>query len=500
MQSIMTIVWALFLCVLLTGQAVADKITVPVQSSASSRLLFPVVNKTIPVKSSVTLSSENGAVDAEIYSRLVWPGTEDSSYIRLLVIDLQSPPDFNKLTVSWSPATDPIRPFWGQIGNVTLVSPDREWLQQVIKLHPISVPDQAWYTDALRLHANYIADDERMKNDKYPQTRAAHWLYDKPQSFFQLFLLTGDNWALEQAKRLSSYYEMNVKEDGFFRLRNRNDVKYVMSRGLTYHFLLTGSEKMKDAVARQFEASQEWDPDYNSWTGFWTERNQAAALNTAIAHWELSGSKEAKERIDEIVKATYAMTFEPENDWPVRDCPQHTMEAHEGKGGDRPVCSPWMMALLADGLWRLVLLNDNRQATELLRAFGRFFAEYGMYQKQRKGKMVTAPYYLRAFPDHDWIEKNVWTDPQHNCEIAGMLGKSIKLYGGAQRAPKNMLTTFQQFATMCRGTLRGVAESISQQNMASTAIRLKPPRRFGWMYSSTAELPWMIDTILSDLE
>lgn len=479
--------------------AFCASLTVPVDNAYTSRLLLPITNNTLPVNASVSLRSEAGPVQAELHYRLLWPGESDAGFVRLLVIDLEAPPAFSTLTLSWEHAADPLRPFWGKLGNAALVSPNRIWLQKVVMLQAVSVPGQEWYTDAQRLHANYIADDKQMQSHKYPLTRASHWLYDKPQSFFQLFLMTGDDWALIQALRLAEFYAEQIKDNGYFGLRNRKDIKYVMSRGLTYHFLLTGSEQMKDTVARQFEASLDWDPEYDTWRGFWTERNQAAALNTAIAQWELTGSSAAKERIDAIIDATYKMTFEPVDDWDVRNCPLHTMESHEGKGGDRPVCSPWMMALLADGLWRMVMLNDDWQAAELLRAFGRFFADYGVYAKEKRGETVVAPYYLRAFPDHDWIEKNIWTDPQHNCEIAGMLGKSVMIYGGANRAPDTVLDSFRQFSSLCRQKLSSIAEKNTKKSR-DTAVRLKPPRRFGWMYSSTGELPWLMRTILSDTE
>ena len=479
--------------------ALAGSLTVPVDTTTSSRLLLPVTKNTLPVNATISASSDGRAVKAEFYYRSLWPGDSNPGQVRQLVIDLARPPTFSQLTLNWQKSQDEIRPFWGNIGEVALVSPNQAWLQKVVMLQSLTGQGQDWYTGAQRLHANYIADDKQMQADKYPLTRASHWLYDKPQSFFQLFMMTGDDWALAQALRLADFYAGQVQDDGYFALRNRKDIKYIMSRGLSYHFLLTGSEKMKDTVARQFEASLDWDPEYDSWRGFWTERNQAAALNTAIAQWELTGSSAAKERIDNIIDATYNMTFDPINDWSVRDCPLHTMESHEGKGGDRPVCSPWMMALLADGLWRMVMLDNDRQAAELLRAFGRFFAEYGAYAKEKRGETLVAPYYLRAFPDHDWIEKNIWTDPQHDCEIAGMLGKSVMSYGGSKKAPGNVMDSFKQFSSLCQQKLSNVAEQITKKGR-DTAVRLKPPRRFGWMYSSTAELPWLMRTILSDTE
>ncbi|MEW9798970.1 hypothetical protein [Alteromonas sp. CYL-A6] len=484
------------LLLLISCHAMASQpISFSVAEHTASRILLPVIKNHIPVKADVTLSHQGKPVSATFYSRLAWPKTGEVEYVRLLVIEPAQPLDAGQYTITWQSADAAIRPFWGTLTNTERAGVTMPWLQQVVLLNTLIVDEADWYRDAMTLHARYIADDLEMEKDNYPITKASHWLYDKPQSFFQMYLLNNDRWALRQAVRYANFYVANITEEGFFGLTSRPDVKYIMSRGLTYYFLLYGDDDIRDAVTRQYHASLEWDPDYDVGRGFWTERNQAAVLNTAIAYWELTGSDDAKARIDAIIDATYKMTFRPVNDWPFRSCPQHTLQSHEGKGGDVAVCSPWMMALLADALWRVTLLTDSPKAEQLLQTFAEFIKEYGLYEgTRRNGEVVTAPHYLRAFAENSVTEQNVWTDPQHICEVASMVGKGM-LAGSEPVQQKDRLgDTFSLLATLCRDGLSLV--KIKADSARKSAVRLKPPRRFGWVYSTTAELPWMMERIL----
>ena len=73
---------------------------------------------------------------------------------------------------------------------------------------------------------------------------------------------------------------------------------------------------------------------YSLRRGFWTERNQAAALNVAVSYWELTNDEAALGRINDLIDATVAMTFNPSNGWSLRGCPQHSFKSHEGWGDE----------------------------------------------------------------------------------------------------------------------------------------------------------------------
>jgi hypothetical protein len=262
-----------------------------------------------------------------------------------------------------------------------------------------------------------------------------------------------------------------------------------MSPGLLYQYLLTGDSQYRQAISRLYDASTNWDPIHTYGKKFWTERNQAAALQAAVSEWEISSSQSSHDRIRQIIDDTYTMTFKPKRGWPVRQCPQHTIHSHEGRGGNIPVCSPWMMALLSEGLWRYYLLTSDEKAASLLSAFGDFFAQYGSYYGLQKGKQVLAPRYLVAFEETPVIENNIWTDPQHSCDVASMLGKSVHVKTLSGEETTAVRGVFSTFGKLCRD----VMDYVSLRYTKSGVAPVKPPRKFGWLYSSTYELPWLVE-------
>ena len=156
------------------------------------------------------------------------------------------------------------------------------------------------------------------------------------------------------------------------------------------------------------------------------------------------------------------------------------------------MCSPWMMALLSDSLWRYYWLTEDIYTAELIRAFGDFFVKYGFYETQRKNVSLKVPWYLTAFEQNPFSEQNVWTDPQHNCSISTMLGKSLWLDRAKNFTIDDKLDVFTYFANQCKKSLQYSFKRSESQGYAV----LKPPRRFGWMYSSTSELPWLMNQLI----
>jgi len=61
------------------------------------------------------------------------------------------------------------------------------------------------------------------------------------------------------------------------------DPKYLMPKGLLYRYLLTGDVEAKRTLKHIYWRSLDWDESYSLRRGFWTERNQAAALNVAVS-------------------------------------------------------------------------------------------------------------------------------------------------------------------------------------------------------------------------
>ena len=345
--------------------------------------------------------------------------------------------------------------------------------------------DTAWYVDPMIRYANYVTDAELLQKDKITPDKASQYLYDRPRALIQLFLLTGDLKWKRHAIAASQFYLARVADDGYFSLVEKKDVKYLMPRGLLYYYQLTSDETARRAINRIYLASLDWSPHYRN-RGFWTERNQAAALEAAVSYYELTNDSKALQRIELILSATLDMVVSPANGWPQRGCPQHSFKAHEGGADESAVCSPWMLALLADPIWRFYQLTQSDKAEKLLRQFGRFILEYGTYPGKDKFDGQQLPKYLVVFDNAQMEDINPWNDMQHSCDVAALLGKALYF---EQEISRQSASTFFALLAPCKN-------KASRLKDKKAYWRARPPRKFGWEYSTTSDLPWLEQMVI----
>lgn len=482
-----------------------SKIAKQIATMKLTRLLLPVPKQLISNDATLQLTIGGAKVKATFSIVNAWPKTKQVSlkkndivssanYIRLLLIEIeQQTLASNNLTLYWHnhQKNQLINEAYLNQADATLIFPTKNWLAQTLLLHPeYNQDDHDWYIEPQKKYAYYFTNQDLLSKKGYPPNKAGQWLYDRPQAIFQLFIMSGEQHWLTEGNRLSSFYQQHIDEEGLFTLKKRFDAKYLMPKGLLYDFLLSGSDETKNALKKIYQASLAWDENYSSRRGFWTERNQAAALNTAVSYWEVSNDEAALVRINNIIDATVEMTFNPQDDWQLRGCPQHSFKSHEGWGDNSPACSPWMMALLGDALWRFYLLTNDKRAAALIDAFGDFVLNYGLFYGNKRVKNIVIPKYIVAIENPEQEELNQWTDPQHACDVAALLGKSTYVKEASGRDGFMMKTLFSALLEQCQQSyVRFIKEKNKKQNKPYWS--LKPPRRFGWMYSTTSDLPWL---------
>lgn len=351
--------------------------------------------------------------------------------------------------------------------------------------HVAGKVDTAWYVEPMVRYANYITNAELLAADNIAPDKASQYLYDRPRALFQLYLLTGNKKWRAQAINASQYYIAHLNDDGYFSLIENKDIKYSMPRGLFYYYQLTGNTEAKDAIGRIYTASLNWKPSYSG-QGFWTERNQAAALEAALTYYELTEDKAAQQRVETILAATLKMTMQPEANWPQRGCPQHSFKSHEGGADQSAVCSPWMLALLADPIWRYSQITDSKTAIQLLQQFGRFIVEHGTYVGTNKFSGQYLPKYLVVFDNKQMEDINPWNDVQHSCDVAALLGKALYV---SDTISKHEKTVFLSLLEPCKS-------KSNKLNDNKLYWQVRPARKFGWEYSTTSDLPWLELAIL----
>ncbi|ARD44567.1 hypothetical protein [Colwellia sp. PAMC 21821] len=464
-------------------------------------LLLPMPNQRISLASKFSLTENSNPIKASYKVINTWPSLKKEQFIRLLSIEVSALQHSAKtMTLNWDSSDKAlsVQQINAIESNVSqLVYPSKPWLVQSILLHPEQAVDSDWYTEPQKKYAYYITNQALLTKKGYPARKASQWLYDRPQAIYQLFLMSGENEWLTKANELTDFYINNIDESGLFVLKKSFDAKYLMPKGLLYRYLLSGDVEAKNTLKRIFERSFDWNESYSLRSGFWTERNQAAALNVAVSYWELTNDTGALARINDIIDATVKMTFNPGNDWALRGCPQHGYKSHEGWGDDTPACSPWMMALLGDALWRFYQLTGDVRSASLIDAFGDFVLNYGIYYGNARVKNIVIPKYIVSINNPKQEELNQWTDPQHACDVAALLGKSAYIKKKNNQDNFLVKTLFNALLEQCAGMytrLKKAQENEREKNYWG----LKPPRRFGWMYSTTSDLPWLKAELLND--
>jgi hypothetical protein len=468
-----------------------------------STLLLPVPNMQISSNSVLKITQQGKVLNASFSLLNTWNTATPQKFIRLLSIKLS---DISRIeneeivnyNLNWTTASKAstnlklttlahkIQPY--------LVYPEQSWLAESILLHPkINNLNTNWYTQPQSLYGNFLIDEVLLEKHGYPKSHQSQWLFDRARAIFQLFILTNDDMWLKEGIKISHFYMDNLDDSGRLLLSQNFDLKFLMPNGLLYYYFLTGDNKIKSFLQKLFELSLVWQPVYTSEYKFWTERHQAAALNIAIAYWEISASNKAKTRINEIINATVQMVFYPKKGWDLKGCPQHTYKSHEGKSGISPVCSPWMMALLGDSLWRYYRLTHDKKSAALLNAFGDFMPNYGIHFADERLKNMVLPIYLSSM-DNKLLEiKNQWTDGQHSCDVAGLIGKSLYIKKQHNDDVFLLKELFNVFVQQCKDINK------KYKNSKNDYLPMLPPRRFGWTYSTTSDLPW-IESWLSQAE
>ncbi|MDO6506832.1 hypothetical protein Q4506_08865 [Colwellia sp. 4_MG-2023] len=478
---------------LISFRSIAQVVSIEFSAPANeSILILPVPNMKIASNSSLKITQQGKTINASFYSLNIWDTDKTEKFVRLLTIKLKNVKNKTKdkplnFILSWSQSNRSLsRETITFNKQPYLVFPNKSWLSESILLHPKTKKNNStWYTQGQILYANFVTNESLLSEKGYAKTKYSQWLFDRPRAIYQLYILTGDPKWLKEGTKLAEFYLENLDETGKFKLKENFDLKYLMPNGLLYYYFLTADSKIENVLKTLFEKSLIWTPKYENEYKFWTERHQAAALNLAIAYWEISGSQRAKNRIDEIVDATVQMVFNPINDWPLRSCPQHTYESHEGKPGNSPVCSPWMMALLGDGLWRYYRLTNDKKSAALLNAFGDFMPNYGIHFADKRLNNKVLPLYLASMGNKLLEIRNQWTDGQHACDVAGLIGKSIYIKKKSGEEAFLLKELFNVFIQQCKDIDK------KYRNSKKDYSAMLPPRRFGWTYSTTSDLPWL---------
>jgi hypothetical protein len=201
-----------------------------------------------------------------------------------------------------------------------------------------------WDTDAFLVNASSSRDV---------------WLFDRVTAMYRGYGITGSLVPLRSAYREATIYfaGMTITNGVTTAIAPPNantDLKYHYSQGMAIHYLLTGDDRYREAAeAVSARVVGMWNPKYNGGDGFWTERHAGFAL---LAHeWATIVSDDKAATIAARAEAAVTAYLEGQMLYPIgytdqnARCFAHSAAAH-GEGYGYMGCSPWMSAILADGL------------------------------------------------------------------------------------------------------------------------------------------------------
>jgi hypothetical protein len=315
------------------------------------------------------------------------------------------------------------------------------------------------------------------------------WLFDRSATLFGVYFRTGDLQWLREAHRSSQFYARHIDSAGYFDLKP-GDLKYSYGRSLLMDYQLTGDPALLDAIERVAEAGTSWDPAYEVDDNFWTERHQTYALLAALSAWEATGADEHAERARQVAEESFAMAADPAGSWHDDGCMLHGMTAHEGAGGDVPVCSPWMSALFSDAVWEYYIHSQDEAALAFMSDLATFVSRYGVYSGEDELSFLL-PWYL-ASSATTFSDDGPWGDVEHTCDVAGLVARGAwaeKQRGGD---PAPLRDTAERLLEGCAWNLDSWHRPDAPE-VGKTEWRLSPPRKFNWWFGTTSDLPWLME-------
>ncbi|MCW5837527.1 MAG: hypothetical protein KIS78_34360 [Labilithrix sp.] len=218
-------------------------------------------------------------------------------------------------------------------------------------------------------------------------------LFDRPTALYRGYQRNGKLDVLRSAYREAALLRASITGTGSatrIGVGAADDLKYHYTQGLAIHYLLTGDERFREAAEDVAARAHDlWDdPGYAGGSDFWTERH--AGFGLLAYEWAVAVSDDKAAEIAAWAKTAVDAYLDVQAKWPSgytnteERCFAHQAEAH-GEDYGYFGCSPWMSAILADGLDahadRVAREGDQARAAQVWKSLvqlGRFVAAQGL--------------------------------------------------------------------------------------------------------------------------
>ena len=299
------------------------------------------------------------------------------------------------------------------------------------------------------------------------------WLFDRATAFYKLGLWSNDSSIINYALSLVSRYYGYIDSSGNFILKP-GDAKYLYVDGAVWYEHRTGDRSLRPKAQAIYQRwLSELPSVYSSSQGFWTEREIAYALGSALGWYELSGDAAALTRARALVQQWASISS-------ATGAPLHTLSQHgEASGapyGSLRMTSPWMAALFFEYLQHYERLTGDRVALQLVSNYADFLIDNCLYDGAAAGSSLrgyTLPYYLcgDAGTYYD-VASPSSGDAEHTPDVMGIMAFAVS----AKRRLGIDATAALQSYNALRRSAAFVLGGTSSVN---------PPRKINWWVGSS---------------
>ncbi len=323
--------------------------------------------------------------------------------------------------------------------------------------------------------------DESQGRWDYTNTTYEPWLFDRPEVFRMLSVMTGDARWLTQANSDLTYYESRLDAQGLF-LNRGDDTKY--------SYVHTWSGNAPKQLAAYIATRDGFPNSANLAPGaLWTERELWVGLDAAVKYHTLTNDSAALVRAQAMVNQWDQVTAG-------RGAPLVTYTQHEGggPGGSSPtdlVTSPWMAALYFQAA-RLYIARVPSAAAQVHQQASAYFdwlnvpSNRGFYA----GTDAHPQYVGLVFPAYlagGTTIGDAGADAahmDHALDVAGFIAFAIR----AKQALGLPTAAAQSRLAEMKVTAQRAFENATRTTTYLPRYRVNPPRKFNWWVRGMNEL------------
>jgi hypothetical protein len=319
--------------------------------------------------------------------------------------------------------------------------------------------------------------------DLSPNTPAYDlWLYDRPTTFWKLYLRSGNTKFRDHALRLVPIYYERILSNGRMRGTDwEGDTKYSYIDPLVWYESQTGDRQFRAKADLIRNHHLQYVSKTSVVDGF-TERNFGYALGAMLSHYALTQDPTSLQHARDYFEFLVTLAS-------ASGAPLHTVSQH-GEGDSSALCtSLWMGSIVAEYVQTYHGITGDRRALTWLSRYADFCVAFGLYDpavgnsetgqiSEISGGLV--PWYL-AGPSLKFTDSGVYSDVEHAMDVSSLLAKGVWAKRKLGLPVDAALTAYRKLLVSAQWCF----EYWTRDTLTLPKYRLVPARKFGWWFANS---------------